>query len=215
MLRYEIKGQSFNLLPEKAIYWKEQETVLIADLHLGKASHFRKAGIAVPHKAEVNNIMKLGKVIREWNPRSVVFLGDLFHSYHNRMWEEFGKFLEMHNGIDYQLVLGNHDIMTEEEYDKFNIKLLQEPVTFEPFTISHYPLEEVSEQEYNLAGHIHPSVRMFGRANQSLRLPCFYFTENQGVLPAFGSFTGMFKMNPKKGDRVFVIADDEVLEVSI
>ena len=33
------------------------------------------------------------------------------------------------------------------------------------------------------------------------------------VLPAFGSFTGMGMIRPEVGDRVFAVAEDEVVEV--
>ncbi len=55
---------------------------------------------------------------------------------------------------------------------------------------------------------------MRGKASQSLRLPCFYFGENGGIMPAFGEFTGTYTIKPKKGEKVFVIADDEVMRLS-
>jgi hypothetical protein len=45
-------------------------------------------------------------------------------------------------------------------------------------------------------------------------LPCFYFRNNQAILPAFGSFTGMAKINPQKGESVFAITKDNVIDVS-
>jgi metallophosphoesterase superfamily enzyme len=66
---------------------------------------------------------------------------------------------------------------------------------------------------YVLAGHIHPAARITGRANESLRLPCFWFGADAAVLPAFGAFTGTAVVDPDPGDRVCVIAGDRVLEL--
>ena len=66
---------------------------------------------------------------------------------------------------------------------------------------------------YNLAGHIHPGVRMIGGGRQIITLPCFYFGEKQGLLPAFGIFTGLKRITPEKNDKVFVIAENRIVEV--
>jgi uncharacterized protein len=47
-----------------------------------------------------------------------------------------------------------------------------------------------------------------------MRLPCFWFGKYVAVLPAFGSFTGTYTVLPKQGDRVFVVADTAVIEVT-
>ena len=74
-------------------------------------------------------------------------------------------------------------------------------------------MEVIPAEKYNLAGHIHPCVRLRGAGRQRLRLPCFYFGDRQGILPAFGTFTGLGDVEVQNGDRVFVIADDRVVEV--
>ena len=67
---------------------------------------------------------------------------------------------------------------------------------------------------YNLAGHIHPAIKLKGKARQSLRVPCFYFGNENGILPAFGNFTGTASINIKKTDNVFVIAEKEVIKIT-
>jgi uncharacterized protein len=63
-----------------------------------------------------------------------------------------------------------------------------------------------------LAGHLHPCITV-GRGIDRLRLPCFHFGANVGVLPAFGVFTGMHPIDRAPGDRVFVVADNAVHEL--
>jgi hypothetical protein len=54
---------------------------------------------------------------------------------------------------------------------------------------------------------------MQGKGRQRLKFPCFYFTPGQGILPAFGSFTGIHPLRPKKNDSIYIIADQKVLHV--
>ena len=80
------------------------------------------------------------------------------------------------------------------------------------FAFRHFPEETLGL--YTLAGHVHPGVVMRGPGRQRLKLPCFTFGPRVGVLPAFGGFTGTAAGAPRSGDRVFAVADGEVLEVS-
>jgi metallophosphoesterase superfamily enzyme len=74
-------------------------------------------------------------------------------------------------------------------------------------------MEETSSTYYNLAGHIHPGVRMKGAGKQTITLPCFYFGKNQGFLPAFGVFTVFKRIKPEPDDKIFVIAENRIFRV--
>lgn len=208
-----IAGEELVLHPWKAIFWPKEDLLFIADLHLGKATHFRKSGIAVPQAIEEINIEKLTALLVDFSPKRVLFLGDLFHSDYNTNWEEFGALIKQFTSISFELVPGNHDVLDEAEYLKFSILVHPESLVIPPFYLTHHPQETFPEGYYNLVGHVHPGVRLRGAGRQSLRLPCFFFGRQQGILPAFGGFTGHMTLNPRKTDTVFVIVDDEVLEV--
>lgn len=211
MLTHELKGEQLQLLPEKAIYWPSQKTLLIADTHLGKIRHFRKSGIAIPGKAGYRNLMHLQSLLLNLKPEKVIFLGDLFHSEMNFEWLEFKAFLEKFKEVSFVLIQGNHDILHEHSYSHFEVH--SAPLVYGPFILSHEPLEEENSL-YNLCGHIHPGVRMFGQARQSMRLPCFFFGASQGILPAFGVFTGLHLLKPGKNEKIFVIAGSQVYPAS-
>ena len=85
---------------------------------------------------------------------------------------------------------------------------MDEPLLDEGLALCHRPRPQPGG--YVLAGHLHPCVTIGGRANDRLRLPCFHFGSTVGVLPAFGSFTGMHPITREDGDQVFVVADDRV-----
>lgn len=69
------------------------------------------------------------------------------------------------------------------------------------------------ETRYTFSGHIHPGISIRGLAKQSLHFPCFYFTDNYCVLPAFSRFTGTHSIDPQKGENVFAIVENQILQV--
>jgi uncharacterized protein len=208
----EVQKEELMLFPQKAVFWKKFDMLLLADLHLGKVNHFRKSGYAVPSKANDHNVELLVEIIELTRPRRVLCLGDLFHSYYNPEWEVFGELVSHFSGISFELVLGNHDVMSDRQYERKRIYLHDE-IKLGPFIFTHHPMEEIPTDAYNIAGHIHPGVHLVGKARQSLTLPCFYFGARMGLLPAFGKFTGLAPITPERNDRIFVVAENKVISV--
>jgi len=209
----EILDEQFGLYPQKAIFWKSQNTLLLSDLHLGKINHFRKAGIPVPQKANDHNLEIFIDLIQLCKPGRVVCLGDLFHSHYNAEWEVFGEVVKHFSSIAFELVLGNHDIMGHYQYERKGIRV-HETLCMGKFLLTHHPLDTVPVGMYNFAGHIHPGVSLKGKGRQAMTLPCFYFGDRQAYLPAFGKFTGLARIAPKKEDKVYIVAENKVMFVS-
>ncbi|MBL0739699.1 ligase-associated DNA damage response endonuclease PdeM [Chryseolinea lacunae] len=209
----EILGERLELWPQKAVSWPEREILLLADLHVGKINHFRRSGIPLPVKANDRNVEVLLELVEATKPKRIICLGDLFHSHYNPEWEVFGEVVKHFRHISFELVLGNHDIMSDIQYSRKGIQLHDE-LRIGPFIFTHHPLEEIEEGAYNLAGHIHPGVNLRGKGRQSVTLPCFYFGAQSGLLPAFGMFTGMARIYPRKNDKVFIILENKIMEVS-
>lgn len=210
---FSIKGQTFILHPLKAIFWKEEQTLILADLHLGKSQHFRKNGLAVPTQISQSNFDKLLLLIKTYNPKEVLILGDLFHSDHNIIWDLFCSFCNQFEAITFSLVPGNHDILSGDIYQKSPLKLLEVVEERGPFLFSHHPIDDLTEHLYNIYGHIHPGIQMRGKGRQSLRLPCYYFGTKEAVVPAFGAFTGLHVIHPLQGDQVFAIVENEIISL--
>lgn len=210
MIIHELLGQKLRLIPEKGIFWEEKKYLILADLHLGKAGHFRKSGIPVSDLVHSKDLLTLDKLIGRFQPEQVIFLGDLFHSDHNQGWEVFKRWIKSKAPLKFKLVLGNHDVLDEPNYRIPNLDVM-EKLSLSPFDLTHIPEET---EQYNLAGHIHPAVKMYGKGRQSLRLPCYYFGEHNGLLPAFGNFTGTASISIKKTDAVYAIADEAVVRVN-
>lgn len=205
----KIRSNTFVLHPGKVVWWAEQHVLLLADVHLGKITHFRKHGSALPKGAIAENFNRLNAVIERYDPLLVCFLGDLFHSYQN---QEFEQFATWRQGIDREMMLvtGNHDVISPHQFDEIEVDTCPEWRNGE-FLLTHHPTDD--PDAFNFCGHIHPAVRLVGEGKQRLTLPCFFQRPRQLILPAFGEFTGVHVMTPEEGDRVFVVADGEVVGV--
>lgn len=201
------------LVADKAMFWPAKQLLLIADLHLGKVNHFRKAGYPVPVSANDRNTAIIIDLLNRYKPGRMIFLGDLFHSHYNEEWEVLGQVMKHFQNTSFELVMGNHDIMSTLQYDRHRVVVHREQLVIDKIILTHEPLQEVPEGFYNLAGHIHPGARLYGKGRQALLLPCFYFGLNNGLLPAFGSFTGLYPVRVVKGDKIFVIVEGEIIEV--
>jgi len=207
-----IREINLTLLPQKAVFFDKYAILLIADLHMGKVNHFRRSGIPVPTAINTQNLEILIDLIQKLKPKRVVFLGDLFHSHYNDEWEALGQVVRHFKSSKFELVRGNHDIMSALQYERCQL-VVHEHLEVGSFLLTHEPMSEIPPGKYNICGHIHPGVRLRGMGRQSLTLPCFYFGQHEAILPAFGSFTGYVRIPVKKKDKVFIIADQKVIEM--
>lgn len=208
---FVVNNQHLELHACGAVYWKEERILFLADLHLGKAMHFRKKGIPAPLAVAEANLSRLEAVFREYLPERVLFLGDLFHSTYNAEWEAFAELCLAFPQIQFELVRGNHDILPDTMYQNMGLTVHEVSLNLAPFILSHEPLAAIPTGWYGLAGHIHPGVRLYGKGKQVMSFPCFYFGVHQGILPAFGAFTGLGMIKPEPGSQVFVLADGQVI----
>jgi len=214
-LEFPLLNQNLLLLCRKAIYWEEQKALICADVHLGKGGHFRKAGIAIPLSLAQDDLAILSDLIREYQPKKLIFLGDLFHSDMNADWEWFTLWRAQFPNLEIILIRGNHDVIHDKYYQQLNIGLYDE-LLMAPFLMLHHPLDAVKLEQaagYVLCGHIHPGVTLHGRGRQSLTLPCFFFSEKQAILPSFGKFTGRMSLQHQPADKLFAVLPDKVMAV--
>lgn len=210
-----VAGQALILLSEKAVYWPSKKALFVADFHLGKAASFRKAGIPLPSGTTSENVERLGRAIDATGARKVVFLGDFLHSAEGRTlgtFQQFGAWRGAREALELTIVRGNHDKKAGDPPPEWNVRCIEAGESLGPFVLNHEP--GASRGGYALSGHIHPAVRLSGHGEKSLKLPCFWFGARYGVLPAFGAFTGTAEVLPRRGDQVFVVAEQEVLQVA-
>jgi DNA ligase-associated metallophosphoesterase len=214
-VRTTVAGEELLLLPDRAVYWPSRATLLVADPHFGKAAAFRFAGLFVPPGTTAAALSRLSKLLVNTNAERVVFLGDFLHAAEGRSAQMFGAvaaWRRSHAAIRMTLVRGNHDRRAGDPPLELGFEVVDGPRVEGPFALAHHPA--AVEGRYVLAGHIHPCVTVRGRGRgNSERLACFWFGAEVGVLPAFGEFTGCAEIAAVEGDRVWVIADGEMITV--
>lgn len=211
MVETEVGGVCLRLHAQRAAELPAERTLLVADLHVGKAASFRRLGVPVPGGTTAETLHRLGALKRACGATRIVFLGDLLHAAHGRsaaLHAQLAGWRREHADVDLWLVRGNHDARAGDPPAALGVTVVDEPLILGGLVLQHHPRPVAGA--YALAGHLHPCIAVGGRAGERLRLPCFHFGAQVGVLPAFGAFTGMQAVRPAAGDRVFVVADDRV-----
>jgi DNA ligase-associated metallophosphoesterase len=213
VLRVEIASEELWLSAERCIWWPARRTLIVADLHIGKSASFRALGVPVPERTTDQDLARLARLIEATGATRLVLLGDLLHARHGRSSETMdcvGAWRDRHAALEMLLVRGNHDRKAGDPPPEWRIECVDNGHVEGAFVWRHEPEED--ERGYAMAGHIHPAATMHGRGG-GLRAPCFWFGAKIGVLPAFGSFTGMKPVRPKRGDGVYVVGDGQVIGV--
>lgn len=213
-LTIELAGEEVVLLPERGLYRPNARTLVIADPHFGKAAAFRAGGVPVPETTTRTTLLRLDSALARTGARRLVILGDFLHAKAGRseaLLSAVGDHLRDWGDLAVLLVRGNHDGRAGDPPPEWGIECADGPVRDGPFAWRHEPV--ASDAGYAVAGHVHPAVALRGRGGLSVTLPCFYFGRDYALLPAFGDFTGAAVIRPRSGERVFVIAGEEVIAV--
>lgn len=209
-MKISLNEQTIDLLPQGAILLPDQ-TLVAADVHLGKASAFQARGLAVPEGDSSADLARLTLLVRRHHASRLIINGDLFHS-------SAGFTLDIEQsiqtwlsniGVPVLLVVGNHDHKLPRLPQ--NLESVTS-IQVKNFHIVHDPAD-VENHRPAIAAHWHPVARIADGKRTSLRLPCFLLRDGILVLPSFGSFTGGAIIERKAGDRVFVFPRDQVIEV--
>jgi uncharacterized protein len=214
-LRFKLDNETLWLSPARCIFWEEENALILSDLHFGKSGHFRKSGIGIPQNIFKEDLQKLFAQIAFFKPKTLLIAGDMFHSSANKEVDFFIKWRNDFPEVEIKLIRGNHDILTERFYRKANIELIENKLVIKGFCFTHDISSSCNNENkhFTFSGHIHPGIKMNGSGNQSLMLPCFYFSKKYAILPAFSAFTGLAKIKPSASDHVFVLLKTQVMQL--
>jgi DNA ligase-associated metallophosphoesterase len=213
-----IHGQTLWVSPERSLFWEEENTLIIADMHLGKSGHFRKAGIAIPQTVYKADLQRLISQLYLFKVDRLIIAGDLTHSSMNKELDLFIKWRKDFSLLHIDLVKGNHDILDDSWYDEAGISISARQLQAGPFVflhdLKHHPqLDDTHKSLYAFTGHMHPGINIRGQGRQSLSFPCFYFAKEFCVLPAFSRFTGTYKVRPQKDETVFAVVENSIMQL--
>jgi DNA ligase-associated metallophosphoesterase len=213
-LSITINNEALTLMPERAVFWPAQRTLFVADVHVGKAAAFRSLSVAVPEGNLADDLARLSCAIERVNADQIMLLGDVLHAKHGRadhVLQQVAAWRSTHSHRHFMIVRGNHDLRAGDPPDDWRMDCVDAPAMLAPFVLCHEPCE--SDAGTVLCGHVHPAFKLWGKGGMSATLPCFMIGARRMILPAFGSFTGNALVKPAEGERIAVIADDEVIAI--
>ncbi len=203
----EIEGERIRLLADRAVYMERTKSLIISDIHLGKAATFRRFGIPIPHGTTEEDLARLDRLIESTNATRLLVLGDLLHSVHGKAvktLQAVERWRAHHSSVEMLLIPGNHDRAAGEIPTAWKIKRVCETFLEGPFLFSH---DDCESESFVIHGHLHPKVAIGVVAGARKSFPCFILSPRKLVLPAFGSFTGGHPYRLGAGERGFASID--------
>lgn len=207
-MRVRVGPHDVDLLSERAVYWPAARTLLVADLHWGKAETFQSHGIPVPGGGLADDLARLERALARTGATRLLVLGDLVHGALAASVIEAIASWRARCPVPTMLVRGNHDRHVPVLPLSWDIADHRGVLHEDGYAFTHAPAPVSGA--YTWAGHVHPMAWLRGRGD-ALRLPCFHVGPEVGVLPAFGGFTGGVAVRPGRGDRLYGIAEATVV----
>ena len=186
MVPFSFAGHDFLATPEGALYWPAQSALLVADLHLEKASWFARFGQMLPPYDSIATLSGLKRDIERSGATRLFCLGDSFHDRFgcDRLPSDAREVLtSLTENVDWVWITGNHDAgfidhcggRIEEEVQLSGIVLRHEAVEGDPVP--------------EMSGHFHPKLRLAMKGRNVSRR-CFVASTTKLILPAYGTLTG-------------------------
>jgi len=186
MVRFSFSGQELMALPQGALYWPARRALLVADLHLEKASWFARFGQMLPPYDSMATLSDLTALAAATAAEEIWCLGDSFHDRHgcDRLSAAARMMLtSLTASTRWTWITGNHD---SGFVDHCGGDILEEAFVG-GLLLRHQADPEETRPE--LSGHFHPKLRITRRGRRISRR-CFIATARKLILPAFGSLTG-------------------------
>lgn len=196
MVPLSFAGEEFRLTASRALYWPRERALLVADLHLEKASFFAKHGQLLPPYDSRETLERLALAIRETGARRVYTLGDNFHDSAGAERLEphaAGMLAALTRATDWVWITGNHDAAMEAQAGG----TLAEELEIAGLVLRHRA--QAGETRPELSGHYHPRLQVTVR-ERHIRRPCAVVSTGapgangklggRMILPAFGALTG-------------------------
>jgi DNA ligase-associated metallophosphoesterase len=240
-----ILGVVVEACPAGALWWADERLLVVADLHFEKGSSFARRGRMLPPYDTAETLARLSALVDRLRPRAVVALGDSFHD-----GEAAARLSPEHRaaiaglmaGREWVWIAGNHDPdrpagLGGMVADTLAVGPLTfrhaptapdaavsspggSPVSLPASSRGSSPVSAASSSNGEIAGHLHPSARVYGRG-KSVRRRCFAGDGLRLILPAFGAYAGGLDVTDRafaglfapETFRAFVLGDERVYAV--
>jgi len=186
MVPFSFAGQDWHLLPSGAVFWPGEQALLVADLHLEKASFFAKFGQMLPPYDSRETLARLERDVQATQARRVLCLGDSFHDDAGALRLEgqaSAHLSALAGAVDWLWITGNHDAGGAPVAGG----AMADELTLGGIALRHQA--RGGERGLEISGHFHPRLTVRPRGRRIARA-CIVASENRLILPAYGAFTG-------------------------
>lgn len=217
MVPFSFADDEWLLLRSGALFWPRENALLVADLHLEKASYFARLGQMLPPYDSRETLGRLALALRETGARRVFCLGDSFHDAGGAQRLEphaAGMLAALTRATDWVWITGNHD----EGVTPAEGGAMVEELGVGGAVLRHKAL--AGERGLELSGHFHPRLMLNLRGRRVARA-CTVASDTRLILPAFGAFTGgmdaadpaiLAVLQPARTIRALVPTAEKVVE---
>jgi uncharacterized protein len=183
---FEFGHHAFQIVGKTALYWPARSALIVADLHLEKASWFAARGQMLPPYDSHDTLSRIAALCHKTAARELWCLGDNFHDSCGveRMTTDARALLDTLTArLDWRWITGNHDAQLPESVGG----TVLDEAECDGLVLRHQA--EAGELRPELSGHFHPKLRMSARG-RSISRPCFAMSGTKLIFPSFGTLTG-------------------------
>lgn len=179
-------GHIFQIAGDAALFWPDQQALLVADMHLEKASAYAVGGQMLPPYDSISTLHELAGLAEACRARTIICLGDNFHDDdgEHRLGGDAASLLrQLTNDFNWIWITGNHDRNLTGRWGGYApVEMLMSGIMLRH---EAHPDDETPE----ISGHFHPKYRAVMRKRMVSRR-CFVQTASKIIMPAFGALTG-------------------------
>jgi len=193
----DIAGVTLLADPSGALFWEQQDLLVVSDLHLEKGSSFAARGVLLPPYDTAATLSRLAAVVARHDPRMVIALGDSFHdrTAHERLsTPDRDAMSALQARRDWIWISGNHDPALPSDLGG----VVASEVCIGPIAFRHEPTGASGE----IAGHLHPKARVPTRG-RTVERRCFASDGERAVMPAFGAYAGGLSIRDVAFAKIF------------
>lgn len=186
MVPFSFADETFFPSSDGALFWPAQGALLVADLHLEKASWFARLGQFLPPYDSHATISALAAEVKRTGATRLYCLGDSFHDRFGceRLPTNARELLEqLTSALDWTWIVGNHDPGFADHCGGH----IRDEIELAGITLRHEAVRDDLRPE--ISGHFHPKLRLHVKGRRVSRR-CFVESPTKIIMPAFGSLTG-------------------------
>ena len=186
MVRFSFCGVELAALGPGALFWPARAALLVADLHLEKASWYARGGQMLPPYDSIATLTELAALQARTSVREILCLGDSCHDREGceRLSPDAReRLVALTSATRWTWITGNHDAVLADHCGGAMV----EEAAVDGLVLRHEA--DPRETRPELSGHFHPKLRLSVRGRNVARR-CFVASGTKLILPAFGALTG-------------------------